>query len=338
MISWGIIGLGRMANRFAIAIKEVENAKLLGIASKNVNRLNNFGEQYNIENKFRFNSYDEILNSNEINSIYISTLNNTHAEIIIKAARAKKNILCEKPVTTSYSDTVKVFETLNKSNVFFLEAIAYRTHPQTQFVINKIIEGEIGEVENIDSTFGFSHRKLDPQSRLFDPKLGGGAILDVGCYPVSFSSLIANIKEKEDGRLVEPEFMDVSGLLCSTGVEERAYATLKFSDKITARIGAAIRLSMKNQTLIEGSKGSILINSPWLPDIKSLVEIKKNKGYYKSFVNTTKSIFANQIHVVSQLIIDGKKEGEFPAMTWKSSINNMRVLDRWRKKLFEKLS
>ena len=79
-----------MANRFAISINEVENAKLLGIASQNVDRLNNFGEQYNIENKFRFNSYDEILNCNEINSIYISTLNNTHAEIIIKAAKAKK--------------------------------------------------------------------------------------------------------------------------------------------------------------------------------------------------------------------------------------------------------
>ena len=93
-----------------------------------------------------------------------------------------------------------------------------------------------------------------------------------------------------------------------------------------------------SKTLIEGSKGSILINSPWLPDKKSLVEIKTDKRYYKSFVNSTKSIFANQIHVASQLIIDGKKEGEFPAMTWKSSINNMRVLDRWKKKLFEKLN
>ena len=337
MISWGIIGLGSMANQFAISINEVKNVKLLGIASQNVDRLNNFGEQYNIENKFRFNSYDEILNCNEINSIYISTLNNTHAEIIIKAAKAKKNILCEKPVTTSYSDTVKVFDTLNKSNVFFLEAIAYRTHPQTQFVINKIIEGEIGEVENIDSTFGFSHRKLDPQSRLFDPKLGGGAILDVGCYPVSFSSLIANIKKKEE-KLIEPEFLDVSGSLCSTGVEECAYATLRFNNKITAKVGAAIRLNMKNKTLIEGTKGSILINSPWLPNKKSLVEVKTNKRYYKTFVNTTKSIFANQIHVVSQLIIDGKKEGEFPAMTWKNSVNNMRVLDIWKKKLFEKLN
>ena len=186
-----------MANRFASSINEVKNSKLLGIASTNFLRLKSFGEKYNIDKKYRYKNYDEILNCDEIDAIYISTLNNTHPEIVIKAAEPKKNILCEKPVTTSYSDTVKVFDTLNKSNVFFLEAIAYRTHPQTQFVINKIIEGEIGEVENIDSTFGFSHRKLDPQSRLFDPKLGGGAILDVGCYPVSFSSLIANIKKKK---------------------------------------------------------------------------------------------------------------------------------------------
>ena len=334
MINWGIIGLGRMADRFAIAIDEVENAKLLGIASKSVDRLKNFGEKHNIENDFRFNTYDEILSCDKIDSIYISTLNNTHADIIIKTAQAKKNILCEKPVTTNYSDAVKVFEILNKSNVFFLEAIAYRTHPQTQFIINKINEGEIGEIKSIDSTFGFFLRKLNPQSRLFNPKLGGGAILDVGCYPVSFSNLIANFKR--DDRLIEPKFLDVSGSLCSTGVEECAYATLEYNNKITARVGAAIRLSMKNQTLIKGTKGSILINTPWLPENKCLVEIKTNKGYYKSFVNSKKSIFANQIYVVSQLILDNKKEGQFPAMSWEDSINNMQILERWKKKLYEK--
>ena len=93
MINWGIIGLGRMANRFASAIGEVENAKLLGIASNNIDRLKHFGDQHNIENNFRFSTYDEILNCKEINSIYISTLNNTHADITIKAAHSKKNIL-----------------------------------------------------------------------------------------------------------------------------------------------------------------------------------------------------------------------------------------------------
>ena len=335
MINWGIIGLGNMADRFAKSIKEVENANLLGIASKNIRRLKNFGDKYNIEEKFRFSSYDEILKCKEINSIYISTINNTHSDLIIKAAQAKKNVICEKPVTTKYSDTIKVFEELNKSKVFFMEGIAYCTHPQTQFIINKIVEGEIGEVKTVHSTFGFCVNKINSQSRLFDPKLGGGAILDVGCYPVSFSSLIANIK-KED-RLIEPEILDVSGTLCSTGVEECAYATLKFNDKMIAKVGTAIRLSMQNHTLIEGTIGSILVNTPWLPEKKSIVEIKTNKRSYKSFVNSKKSIFANQIHVASKLISEGKREGEFPAMTWKNSINNMRTLDIWKKKLFQKL-
>ena len=132
--------------------------------------------------------------------------------------------------------------------------------------------------------------------------------------------------------------MDVSGTLCSTGVEECAYTTLKFNNKVIAKLGVAIRLNMKNQTLIEGTRGSILINTPWLPEKKSLVEITTNKGYYKSFVNSSKSIFANQIHVASQLILDGEKEGKYPAMTWKSTVSNMLTLDTWKKKLFEKLN
>ena len=110
MISWGIIGLGRMANRFASAIGETQNAKLLGIASKNNYKLKSFGDLYNIKNNFRFQTYDEILNCKEINSVYISTLNNSHADIIIRAAKAKKHILCEKPITVSYPEAFNVFE------------------------------------------------------------------------------------------------------------------------------------------------------------------------------------------------------------------------------------
>ena len=90
MINWGIIGLGNMANRFASSISEVKNSKLLGIASTSFSRLKSFGDKYNIEKKYRYEHYDEILNCNEINAIYIATLNNTHPEIIIKAAEAKK--------------------------------------------------------------------------------------------------------------------------------------------------------------------------------------------------------------------------------------------------------
>ena len=108
-----------MANRFASSISEVKNSKLLAIASTNFLRLKNFGDKHNIEKRYRYKNYDEILNCNEINAIYISTLNNTHPEIVIKAAEAKKNILCEKPIATNYDDTVKIFKKLDKSDIFF---------------------------------------------------------------------------------------------------------------------------------------------------------------------------------------------------------------------------
>ena len=332
MINWGIIGLGNMANRFASSISEVKNTKLLGIASTSFLRLKSFGDKYNIEKKYRYKNYDEILNCNEIDAIYISTLNNTHPEIIIKAVEAKKNILCEKPIATNYYDTIKIFETLAKSDVFFLEAIAYRSHEQTKFVINKIIEGEIGELKSIESTFGFASKKIDPKSRLYNPDLGGGAILDVGCYPVSFSILLANLKKTN---VPEPEILNVSGSIYKTNVDEIAYASLVFEKKIIAKIGVAINLQMKNQTSIIGTKGNILINNPWLPDKKSIIEINSKQRSYKSFINSELDIFGNQINNVSQCILDGKKEADFPAMRWKDTVNNMLIIDSWRKKLFE---
>ena len=96
MIKWGILGLGNMAEKFANAILETNNAKLIGVASLNSNRLNNFAKLNKIDNKYKFNNYESILKCNDINALYISTLNNSHAKLTIKAAQANKHILCEK--------------------------------------------------------------------------------------------------------------------------------------------------------------------------------------------------------------------------------------------------
>ena len=104
MINWGIIGLGNIAHTFAEAIKEISACKLKGIASLNKSKLTTFGEKYNIDQKYRFNSYDELINSDEIDAVYIATLNNTHKDLIIKSIDARKNILCEKPCLLYTSD------------------------------------------------------------------------------------------------------------------------------------------------------------------------------------------------------------------------------------------
>ena len=190
----------------------------------------------------------------------------------------------------------------------------------------------LSEADTSPKVFGFTSKKIDPKSRLYNPNLGGGAILDIGCYPVSFSILLANLKKTN---APDPEILNVSGSICKTNVDEIAYASLVFEKKIIAKIGVAISLQMKNQTSIIGTKANILINNPWLPDKKSIIEINSKQRSYKSFINSELDIFGNQINNVSQCILDGKKEADFPAMRWKDTVNNMLIIDSWRKKLFE---
>jgi len=154
MIKWGILGLGNIANRFASEILEVDNAKLVGIGSLTIQKLNDFGDKYNIAKKFRFNTYDDLLKNTEIDAVYISTLNNTHADLIIKSARANKHIICEKPMALNYQEIKKVFSQLNKSNVFFLENFAYRAHPQTKILSEIILNKEIGEIYEVETSLG----------------------------------------------------------------------------------------------------------------------------------------------------------------------------------------
>ena len=120
MIKWGILGLGNMAQEFSNAILETSNAKLIAVASLNSNRLNIFAKLNKIDVKYKFNSYESLLNCKDIDAVYISTLNNTHAELTIKAAQANKHILCEKPMAIKYEDVIKVFDQLEKSKVFFI--------------------------------------------------------------------------------------------------------------------------------------------------------------------------------------------------------------------------
>ena len=135
MINWGVIGLGYMAKMFASSISGVKNSRLLAISSNSSLKLLKFGKKFDIERKYRFGNYNEILNCKEINAIYISTINNSHYDLIEKCIKAKKNILCEKPITMNFKDTLSIFEKLKKTDLFFMEALPYRAHPITSFLI-----------------------------------------------------------------------------------------------------------------------------------------------------------------------------------------------------------
>ncbi len=323
MVNWGIIGLGNMGHKFANSIKETNNSKLVGIASFNDKKLKLFQDNFKVDKKNSYNNYDELINSNSIDSIYIATLNNTHLELIKKCAENKKNILCEKPIALNYEEALSALKYVNTNKVTFFEAIAFRSHPQTKIVKQIIDRNEIGEVLSIESSFGFKVKKINPKSRLFNKLLGGGSILDLGCYPMSTLSFLFDKKSKY-------KFTNASGSFISADVDDSAEAEILLNDQVKCKIKVSIKENLENKTIITGTEGKLIINNPWLPEKKSTLDIQKSNSFYKQFVNSELSIFANQIQKIAENFQNKDKSDEF-LVDINDSLNIMKNLTEWSK-------
>ena len=331
MVRWGVLGLGRAANSFAKAINEVENAKLTSIASLSKNKNFIFGEKFNIEKNYQFNSYEELINCEEIDAVYVATLNNKHADLIIKIAKAKKGILCEKPMTLTETESKQVFNQLNKSKVFFLEAIAYRSHPQTIEIINRISNNEIGDVIKVESSFGFRVNqilKFKPRHRLFNKKLGGGAINDIGCYPVSLAVLIARLYQNKNKATLY-SITDVYRKNNFRGTDDEGRLKINFHNLFEADLEISIKKNLTKPTIIYGSKGKIIISNPWLPDKSTSIELVTSENNYIKNITSKYSVYANTIKVASNEIQQNNNYCKYPNMTWQDSIISSKILTDW---------
>ena len=332
MVKWGILGLGRAANSFAKAISELENSKLIATASlskiENVNLL----KKFDIKKNFFFNSYDELINCKEIYAIYIATLNDQHAKLILKCARANKAILCEKPMSLSIVETKKIFDYLYQSKVFFLENIAYRSHPQTSEIMNQILNNEIGKIIKIESSYGFKVNqilKFKPSHRLFNSKFGGGAINDIGCYPISFAVLIARLLKNEN-KETSYEIINASSKKNFRGTDDEGHLKVKFDNLFTAEFEVSIKKKISRPTIIHGSLGKIVISNPWLPNKDETIELVKNGNNFSKKISSKYSIYANTIKAASDAIKMKKESCEFPNMTWEDSLINSKILSEWK--------
>ena len=319
MINWGVVGLGRMGNEFINSIKETDNSQLVLVSSLDKRKLEIFSKNNNFNDEYLFNNYDSLINNDKVNSIYIATTNNTHLDLIKKCIKAKKNILCEKPICLNLTETQEAKKLILENNIKFVEAIAYYSHPLYIELRKLIDKKEIGDIVSIDSLFGFKVKKIDPSSRLFNKKLGGGVILDLGCYPISFLMLFEKDTEKF---IIEKKKISYS----STNVDDFAEATINIKDEVKANIKISLKENLQNNCIIKGTKGKIFIPSPWLPEKNSYLEVQSDKRNYKKFFDIGKSVYANQIYNVSKYF---NNEGEKNLFKIDFSLKCMKFLDRW---------
>lgn len=309
MINWGILGLGRMGTAFANAIDETSNSKLIGIASKSGKVFKNFKNE----------TYENLIGNKDIDAIYIATLNNTHVDLIQKILKEKKKILCEKPVSTSLTELLEIKKLVLEKKIHFYEAIAYYSHPQTLELLKLINNDEIGEIQSVESNFGFK-AKFDPSSRLFNKSLGGGVIFDLGCYPLSFFMLLAKNPEKI---AIKSKTLNYS----KSEVDNDATAILDYDNKIEGKIHISFKENLNNICKINGSKGFIKINEPWLPSKNSTIEISNKKHFYIKSINSKLSVYANQIEKVSQSIME--KNLKLNLFNIEKSLINMKLTSNW---------
>ena len=335
-IKWGIIGPGSIANNFADALKETYSGELVGIASFNDERRKIFGNKYNIENNLRFNNYDELLNSEEVDAVYISTPHTFHAKLSIKAAGKGKHILCEKPAAVNFAQGKKVIDAVREAGVFYKEGFMYRCHPQIPALLDLLKSKIVGDVKKITSSFGFDMNKVIPEHRLFNKKLAGGAILDVGLYPVSFTRMIAAISSGK--KFINPISIKAKAEIGKTGVDEIAYATMKFDNGVIAEAQTAIMKNMDNNAIIECSEGKIIIDNPWMPGrdggpYKTLIKIIKNGNEEIREFKGPEHLFFFEAELSSQSILKEKQQVPHPGMTWEDTLGNLKVLDQWRQQI-----
>ncbi len=338
VVRWGIVGPGRIARNFADGLKEAPSGVLAAIASRDAERRQAFGDAYGLVGAKRYATYEALFADGEIDAVYIATPHPFHGQWAIAALRSGKHVLCEKPCGMNTVQVIAMTEVADQEKKFFMEAVMYRCHPQIARMLALIEDGVIGEVRRIEANFGFE-APFDPQSRLFDRALGGGAILDVGVYPVSFARLVAGaaIGKPFD----DPISVKGQGRLGDSHVDEEAHAVLKFESGIVAECETATRKALDNHATVIGRKGKITLTDPWVPGKNggpsdTVIEITKSGGLFgkdevaEEKIQATEHLFAFEAELASRAIQEAKLEATSPAMSWQDSIGNAETLDCWR--------
>lgn len=326
-IHWGIMGTGSIAHRFAKGLAASQTGTLLAVGSRTQETADAFGEAWQVPH--RHGSYEALLSDPEVQAVYIATPHPWHSKWAIAAAEAGKHILCEKPIALNYAETLAIVEAARRNDVFLMEAFMYRCHPQTTRLVELVRSGAVGQVRVIQATFSFDvGNGYHPRGRLLNKSLGGGGILDVGCYCVSIARLLAG------GALGQPFANPLAvvgtGAVGDTHVDEYAVASLLFPKQIVAELLTGVRVNAGSEVRILGSEGSISLSSPFTPGgSESRGICVKRDGEAEELINLCKDeldLYALEAETVAYYL----EKRQAPAMSWEDTLGNMRTLDQWR--------
>ncbi len=248
-IRWGIIGTGNISSQFARGLAVLPDAELVAVGSRARASAEAFAAKFDVPH--RHASYEALARDPDVDAVYVGTPHSLHRANSMMCLQAGKAVLCEKPFAINAAEAEEVINLAREKGRFLMEAMWTRFLPLTKKVRELLATGEIGPVQMLAADLGFRAR-FDPKHRLFDPELGGGALLDVGIYPISLASMIFG----------SPTRIASMAHMGQTGVDEQAAVTLGYEEGQLAVLYTSIRTTTPKEAILMGTKGQIRIHAP----------------------------------------------------------------------------
>ncbi len=314
-VNWGIIATGGIARKFADDFKRVKNGELIAVGSRSLTRAKKFAKRFNIE-KF-YGSYLELVNDPDVDAVYIATPHHLHFSNTIMALNAGKSVLCEKPFAINAREADKMINTARKKGLVLMEAMWARFNPALVELRKLLKKNVIGKPKFLRADFSFKAR-FNAKSRLYNPELGGGALLDIGVYCVALSQMIFGFPDKIKSFSIKGR----------TGVDEQNGIQLYYNSGALAHLTSSFRYNGDREALITGDKGSIRLYDGWHRALKIEISLNNGKNRIIKFGNNKYGLNYETEHV-GDLIIKNKYESNI--MPHSDTLQIMKIMDMIRK-------
>jgi xylose dehydrogenase (NAD/NADP) len=307
-LHWGLLGVARINRSVIPPLQSSERNVLLGIASRDEARAKDAARQWKIPKAY--GSYEALLADPEIGAVYVPLPNDLHVEWTVRAAKAGKHVLCEKPIALTPEDVDRVAEAARSAGVVVAEAFMYRHHPQTLRVREMIASGEIGRVRTVHGSFTFS---LDNAGDYrLSPTQGGGSVWDIGCYPVSFTRYVLG-----------EEPVDAFGWGVFEGEVDTVFTgTLRFGSGALASFDCGFRAPFRTRMEIVGEKGTIVVPRPFKPGREEHVLLSRGTDEPVVVEMPGDDLYRGEVEDLADAALDGKT----PRMSLADSRANVATL------------
>lgn len=312
-IRWGILSTANIGRKVIPAIHNSRNGVVAAVASRSLERARAFAAEQNIPTVY--GSYEELLQSDQVDAIYNPLPNSMHAEWSIKCAQAGKATLCEKPFASDAAEAQTIVDAFASRDILLAEAFMYRFHPQHAKVKSILAEGGIGELQIITSSFTFFIS--DPANIRLSKPLAGGGLMDVGCYCVNLMRFMTG---------EEPATVSAVGNIgAQTGVDEILAGLLKFPSGVIGHFDCGLRAARQQSYALKGTSGSLVVSSSFTPDKGKESVLQQWQGD-----ELTEHIIApvDQYELMVEDFADALLTGRAPRFPPSDAVQNMQVTDQ----------